>query len=59
LPRQLVADDLKVLEKKMKELSKKAFKFEQFDMEINEAIKFLKENNQDFKVEIAEDLKNE
>jgi threonyl-tRNA synthetase len=28
-------------------------------MEINEAIKFLKENNQDFKVEIAEDLKNE
>ena len=57
LSRALVPEDLKNLEKKMKNFAQQAFKFEQSDIETDEAIKFLKENNQDFKVEIAEDLK--
>jgi hypothetical protein len=42
----------------MKNFSQQAFKYEQYDLEVDEAIKFLKENNQDFKVEIAQDLKD-
>jgi len=41
LPRTLIPEDLKILEKKMKNFSQQAFKYEQSFLPIDEAIEFL------------------
>lgn len=57
LDKNLTSEDLKAIEKKMKNLSQQAFKFEQSFLPIDESIEFLEKNWQEFKVEIAKDLK--
>lgn len=57
LPRTLIPEDLLIIEKKMNELARKKLKFEQYNLPIDEAFKFLKEANQHLKIEIAHDLK--
>ncbi len=49
--------DLKNVEKKMKKLISQNQKFEQSDIEIDEAINILKESKENYKVELAEKLK--
>ncbi len=52
-------EDLTRIEKRMKELSKKAMPLERLEMPIDEAISFFKERNEPYKVELLEDLKME
>ncbi len=52
-------EDLTRIEKRMKELSKKALPLERLEMPIDEAIAFFKERNEPYKVELLEDLKRE
>ncbi|NUM25463.1 MAG: threonine--tRNA ligase [Candidatus Buchananbacteria bacterium] len=52
-------DDLKEIEKVMKHIIKQNQKMEQYDVETDEAIKYLKKKKQPYKVELAEDLKKE
>ncbi|MEX0668637.1 MAG: threonine--tRNA ligase [Candidatus Saccharimonadales bacterium] len=54
----ITEDDLPQIESKMKELIKADLAFEQFDVSIDEAIKKENENNQTYKVELLQDLKN-
>lgn len=56
LPRTLIPEDLKLLEKKMKHLIKQNQKFEPSTQPIAEAKKFLQEIGQNFKVEIVDEL---
>lgn len=56
LPRTLIPEDLPLLEKKMKHLVKQNTKFEYFEKSIEEAIDFLKEIKQDYKIELVKDL---
>ncbi|MDO4595242.1 MAG: threonine--tRNA ligase [Tissierellia bacterium] len=53
---RFVPEDLEKIEKKMYELAKKDFKMERIEISRNEAIEYFKERNQDYKVEIIEDL---
>jgi len=57
LPRTLIPEDLVLIEKKMKHLIKQNLKFEKYEEPIDEAEKFLKKTNQNFKVEIISELK--
>jgi threonyl-tRNA synthetase len=57
LPRSLIPEDLPLLEKKMKHIIKQNPKFEKYEEPIAEAEKFLKKINQNYKVELAADLK--
>jgi threonyl-tRNA synthetase len=57
LPRTLIPEDLPILEKKMKHIIKQNQKFEQYDEPIEKAIDFLKSAKQNFKIELAADLK--
>lgn len=50
-------DDLVKLEKKMKQIIKQKQKFEQSSMDVDEAIKELKRNQQPYKVELAQEFK--
>lgn len=50
-------DDLSALEKKMRHIIKQNQKFEQSEMDIDEAIKELKRKKQPYKVELAEEFK--
>jgi threonyl-tRNA synthetase len=50
-------EDLKKIEKKAKELQKQNVNFEKEEMTIDEAIKFFKSEEQDYKVELLKDLK--
>ncbi|MBP8016748.1 threonine--tRNA ligase [Candidatus Gracilibacteria bacterium] len=50
-------ENLKEIEKKMKNVIKQNQKFEQYNLSVDEAIKFLKEKGEIYKVEMAEDLK--
>ncbi len=50
-------ENLKEIEKKMKNVIKQNQKFEQYNLSVDEAIKFLKEKWEIYKVEMAEDLK--
>ncbi len=59
LPRTLIPEDLPILEKKMKHIIKQNQKFEQYDEPIEDSIKFLKKTKQDYKIELAADLKEE
>lgn len=57
LPKTLTSDDLPKIEKKMREIIKKREPFVRKEILIDEAIKFFKEQNQDYKVELLKDLK--
>jgi len=52
----ITTEDLKDLEKRMKKIVKEKQRFERFELPPNEALSFLKEKNQNFKVEMAEDF---
>ncbi len=52
-------EDIAKIEKKMKELSKKALPIERIDMPIDEAIIFFEDKEEPYKVELLEDLKKE
>ncbi len=52
-------EDLSEIEKRMRELSKKAIPLERLEMPIDEAISFFKERNEPYKMELLEDLKRE
>lgn len=51
-------DDFKKIEKEMRSIIKQKLDFERKVMPIDEAIEFFKDKNQDFKVELLQDLKN-
>lgn len=57
LPRTLIPEDLPILEKKMKHIIKQNQKFEQYDEPADQSIEFLKKIGQNFKVELAAELK--
>jgi len=57
LPRTLIPEDLPIIEKKMKHIIKQNQKFEKYSEPVDEAMKFLKATNQDYKIEMAADLK--
>jgi threonyl-tRNA synthetase len=59
LPRTLIPEDLPIIEKKMKHIIKQNQKFEKYSEPVEKAIEFLKAAKQDFKVELAADLKVE
>ena len=59
LPRTLIPEDLPILEKKMKHIIKQNQPFEKYAEPIEDAIKFLKATEQDYKIEMAADLKEE
>jgi len=51
--------DLKEIEKKMKKIISRKLDFEQYDMDADEAIVHYKKGNNEFKVELIEELKKE
>jgi threonyl-tRNA synthetase len=59
LPRTLIPEDLPLIEKKMKQIVKQNQKFEKKALPISEALKFLKEFGQDYKIEMVGDLKKD
>lgn len=59
LPRTLIPEDLPILEKKMKHIVKQNQEFTAKEEPVDEAIAYLKEINQPYKVELAEGLKAE
>lgn len=58
LPRTLIPEDLPLLEEKMKAIIKANHPFEKAEMNAENAQEHFKKLNQDYKVEIIEDLKN-
>lgn len=59
LPRTLIPEDLPILEKKMKHIIKQNQKFEQYHEPVNKAMEFLQSAKQNYKVELAADLKTQ
>lgn len=59
LPRTLIPEDLPIIEKKMKHIIKQNQKFEKYNEPIDKGMEFLKAAKQDFKVELAADLKEQ
>ena len=59
LPRTLIPEDLPIIEKKMKHIIKQNQKFEHYSNSSDKAIEFLKQTNQDYKVELVTDLKGQ
>jgi threonyl-tRNA synthetase len=59
LPRTLIPEDLPILEKKMKHIIKQNQKFEKYSEPIGKSIEFLKKAAQDYKIEMAADLREE
>ncbi len=57
LPRTLIPEDLPILEKKMKHIVKQNQEFTSKEEPVDEAIKYLKEIKQPYKVELAEGFK--
>ena len=57
LPRTLIPEDLPLLEKKMKHIIKQNQKFVELEKEPSQAVEFLKQTKQDYKVELAEEFK--
>ena len=55
-PRPLTPEDLKKLEKRMRELARKKLDFKREDMQPVDAIAYFKEKQQPFKVSLIEDL---
>lgn len=56
LPRKLTLEELPKIEKIMKKIKKKAFKFENRMVKSEDAVKMLEEKGQSYKVELAKDL---
>ncbi len=54
---EIKEENLKELEKKMKKIISQNQKFEQYDLDFDEALSYLKEKNEDYKVEMAMELK--
>ncbi|MFO7807662.1 MAG: threonine--tRNA ligase [Candidatus Moraniibacteriota bacterium] len=59
LPRTLIPEDLPIIEEKMKEIIKKNDSFEKKTISIEEASRHFKKLNQNYKLELLEDLKKE
>lgn len=59
LPRTLIPEDLPIIEKKMKHIIKQNQIFDKYAEPINKSIEFLKKTKQDYKVEMAADLKEQ
>ncbi len=53
---KLSEDDFKAIEKEMKKIMKAGYPLERFELPRDEAIKYMKERNEDYKVELIEDL---
>lgn len=58
LDEALTPDDLQTIEKRMKEMRKKKLPFERVDLPVEQAIGYMKEQGQDFKVELLELLRD-
>ncbi len=58
-PEPFSPEDLSKIEKKMKELSKKAIPIERMEMDIDEAISLFKQKDEPYKVELLEELKDQ
>ena len=58
LPRNLVPEDLKKIEKTIRELIKKDLQFEKKEWELSDAIEYFKTQNQPLKVELLENLRD-
>ena len=56
LPRSLTPEDLKKLEKRMRELVKQKLGFERQEMSFSEARSYFEERNQPFKIELINDI---
>ena len=56
LDHRFTPEDLEKIEKKMKEIAKKDLKLERVEVSRDEALKLFKEEGQDYKVELIEDL---
>lgn len=59
LPRSLTPAELPKIEKEMKRLIKENLSFKKSEMKIEEAIKFFKNEGQNYKVELLDDLQKE
>ena len=59
LPRTLIPEDLPIIEKKMKHIIKQNQKFEKYSEPVGKSIEFLKKAKQEYKVEMAADLREE
>ena len=58
LDETLTPDDLQTIEKRMKEMRKKKLPFERIDLPVEQAIDYMKEQGQDFKVELLQLLRD-
>ncbi|MCX6792672.1 MAG: threonine--tRNA ligase [Candidatus Falkowbacteria bacterium] len=56
---KIVEEDFKKIEKKMQELVRKDLPFEKIEVSIAEALKWAKENDQPYKIEIIEELRDQ
>jgi threonyl-tRNA synthetase len=56
LPRPLTPEDIKKLEKRMRELVKQKFEFERIEMTTHEAKAYFTDHNQPFKLELVKDI---
>lgn len=56
LEHKFTDDDLKKIEKEMKKIMKAGLPLERFELPREEAIKFMEERNEDYKVELIKDL---
>ncbi len=56
LEHRFVEEDLKAIEDKMKEIAKKDLPVEKIEVSREEALNYFKEKNQDYKLELIEDL---
>lgn len=56
LEHKFTDEDLKKIEKEMKKIIKMSYPLERFELPREEAISFMKENGEDYKVELIEDL---
>lgn len=59
LPRTLIPEDLPLLEEKMRKIIEKDFKIEKHEKLKEEAIKFIKKSDQQYKKELIEDLEDD
>lgn len=59
LPRALVPEDLKEIEKKMRQIAKKNLKFEREDLDAQAAKKLFEKSGQIYKIELIEDLQKD
>ena len=59
LPESLSPEDLKKIEKKMKEIVKRNYPIERIEMSIDEAKEFYKKEGNPYKLEILEDIEDE